>query len=116
MNKEFNTFIINSIKEKRKNATFLPVSKKALLHEKQRIRALEVKNPISEIVESMREYPLFERIKNNELLKNVLEKSDKDHYILGKITLSDKIEYYNLMDFILKTIKDKRIEDKKKNK
>lgn len=116
MNKEFNTFIVNSIKEKRKNATFLPVFKKALLHEKQRIRALEVKSPISEIVESMREYPLFKRIENNELLKNVLEKSDKDHYILGKITLSDKIEYYNLMDFILKTIKDKRIEDKKKNK
>lgn len=110
------TFLTNQLKEKRNNAKLFPLWKKTLIHEKERIRALEIRMPITDIIQGLEDIRFQLTLTNNDYLKNVLNKSNRDHYILGKITLKDKIEYYRVIEDILNNIKNQKREAKKRSK
>lgn len=101
-------FLFKIFKEKRSNAIISPVWKKTLIHEKERIRALEMRSPIIEAVLALEEQGLKEQIRAIPFYKDVLNKSDTEHYLLGKITLSDKVEYYSFIQNILDILKEER--------
>ncbi len=110
---DYEKFLIKEIKIKRKNATIFPAFKKTLIMEKTRLRSLELSNPFTDLISTLKETEYYELICNNKRFKSVVNKSEIDHYILGKITIQDKMEYYLLMDYILYKIKN-NIKEKQK--
>lgn len=103
---DYEKFLIKEIKTKRKNATIFPAFKKTLIMEKRRLRTLELSNPFTDLLSTLRDTEYYELICHNKRFKSVVYKSEMDHYILGKITIQDKMEYYLLMDYILYKIKN----------
>lgn len=101
--------LYKTLKLKRKNAIF---SKNILIYEKRRIRSMEMSYPLSDMINTLEEIGYFHLIKQLPNFNNVIEKSETDHYLLGRITLEDKKEYYYFLDQVLSVF---RIERDKNN-